>query len=231
MKIGIFTDAHYSSRLLTGGGRQNSRSLEKIKQAYAFFEKEGCDLVICLGDLTDADDTHEKEVENLRRIAAVIHGSPLATVCVRGNHDAFTFTEEEFYTLLGGCRPEPIEAEGKTLLFTDACCFKSGRRYLPGDTDWTDCFCPDTEELQAQLAAAAGDVYLFLHQNLDPDIRGDHRPGNADAVNAMLRENGRVKAVFQGHYHLGNKSEHDGIRYVTFFAMCENENAFFTEEL
>ena len=26
-------------------------------------------------------------------------------------------------------------------------------------------------------------------------------------------------------------SEHDGIRYVTFFAMCENEDAFFTEEL
>ena len=231
MKIGIFTDAHYSSKTLTCGNRYNSRSLEKIRQAYAFFEKEGCNLVVCLGDLTDTDDTHEKEAENLREIAAVIHGSPLPTVCVMGNHDAFAFTQEEFYALLGGCRPEAVKADGKTLLFADACYFKDGRRYGPGDTDWTDTFCPHTQELQAQLAAAGGDVYLFLHQNLDPDIRSDHRLYNAGDINAMLRENGRVKAVFQGHYHAGGESVHGGIRYVTFPALCENENVFFVREL
>ena len=231
MKLGIFTDAHYASKDPAGRERSNSLSLEKIRQAYAFFEKETCDLVICLGDLTDADESHEKEEENLRAIAAVIQASPLRTVCVMGNHDAFTFTEDEFYSLLGGCRPETIRAEGKTLLFTDACYFKSGLRYQPGDSDWTDCFCPHTEELQAQLSAAEGDVYLFLHQNLDPDICSTHRPYNADAVNAMLWENGRVKAVYQGHYHLGGKSEHGGIRYVTFPSLRDNEAAFFIEEL
>ena len=72
MKLGIFTDSHYSSQEITCGNRYNSRSLEKIKQAYCYFEEEKCDLVICLGDLTDKESTHEKEVENLSKIAQLI---------------------------------------------------------------------------------------------------------------------------------------------------------------
>lgn len=230
MKVGVFTDPHYSSREFTCGNRYNSRSLEKIRQAYAFFEKEACDLVICLGDLSDTDDSHEKELENLRAVAAVICGSRLRTVCVMGNHDAFAFTQEEFYTVLDGCRPEPVTVDGKTILFADACYFRSGARYMPGDTDWTDTFCPHTEELKAQLAAAQGEVCLCLHQNVDPDIRSDHRLYNAGAIHEMLRCSGKVKAVWQGHYHPGGQSEHDGIRYRTFPAMCENEDAVFVEE-
>lgn len=59
MKLGIFTDSHYSSHEITCEKRYNSRSLEKIKEAYALFEKEKCDLAICLGDLTDKEDTLE----------------------------------------------------------------------------------------------------------------------------------------------------------------------------
>ena len=33
MKLGIFTDSHYSSQEVTCGNRYNSRSLEKIRKA------------------------------------------------------------------------------------------------------------------------------------------------------------------------------------------------------
>ena len=71
MKLGMFTDPHYSSAEVTCGVRYNSRSLEKIKKAYEDFEKENCDLVICLGDLIDHEDSHERVVENLKAVAGV----------------------------------------------------------------------------------------------------------------------------------------------------------------
>lgn len=231
MKIGIFTDSHYSSQEITCGKRYNSRSLEKIKQAYRFFEEKQCDLVVCLGDLTDRELSHDKEIENLRSAANVIRSSSLCSVCLMGNHDAFSFTQTEFYEILGYEPQNSMEINGKTLLFMDTCYFKSGTHYMPGDSDWTDTFYPHAADLKKQLAAAPGDVYIFVHQNLDPAVRKDHRLYNADEINAILYDSKKVKKVFQGHYHPGNRSIHNGMEYLTFPAMCETEKAYFVEEI
>lgn len=227
MKIGIFTDFHYSSREITCGKRYNSRSLEKIKQAYAVFEAEKCELVICLGDLIDKEASHEKEVENLKEVAKIIKGSPIKTVCLMGNHDAFAFTETEFHEIIGDCKPKTVKAEGKTLLFLDACYFKNGNHYLPGDTDWKDTFYPHIEVLKTQIDEATGIVYLFMHKNVDPNVREDHRLYNFHEINRILQESKKVKAVYQGHYHLGMESKHGNMEYFTFPAMCENEDAYY----
>ena len=231
MKIGIFTDAHYSSQKVTCGSRYNSLSLKKISEACRYFVREKCDLVVCLGDLTDTEDTHEKEAENLREIAKLLRETPVKTVCLMGNHDAFAFEEEEFYSILDGCRPEDLTENGRTLLFLDACWYKSGQRYAPGGTDWTDTFYPHTQALKEKLACAAGDIYISLHQNLDPAVREDHRLYNAQEINSLLQADGRVRAVYQGHFHPGSSTVSGGIRYKTFPAMCENEGAYFIEEL
>ena len=133
MKIGIFTDSHYSSQEITCGNRYNSKSLEKIKLAYDVFEIENCELVICLGDLIDREASHEKEITNLKKVARIINESSIKTICLMGNHDAFAFTEAEFYEILEDCKPENIIAEDKTLLFLDACvllCRDAGKKKL-----------------------------------------------------------------------------------------------------
>ena len=231
MKIGMFTDPHYSSAEVTCGVRYNSRSLEKIKKAYEYFEKENCDLVICLGDLIDHEDSHGLVVENLKAVSEVINSFPMPSVCLMGNHDAFTMTPEEFYSVLGQPEPGVIEKEGKTLVFLDACHSKTGAHYVPGDVDWTDTFYPHTEKLKALLENAKGEVFVFLHQNVDPDIRENHRLFNTGEMNAIFAASGKVKTVYQGHYHSGNRSVHNGISYVTFPAMCENTDAVFIEEI
>ena len=71
MKLGIFTDPHYSSAELTCGRRYNSRSLAKIQAALARFAAERFDLVVCLGDLIDREPTHEAEATNLAALARV----------------------------------------------------------------------------------------------------------------------------------------------------------------
>ena len=123
MKIGLYSDPHYSSHELTGGNRYNNRSLDKMKAAYADFEAAGCDLIVCLGDLTDTEDTREREEQNMEQIAALFAACPIPTVCVMGNHDAYVFEPEDFYALLGGCEPLDWIAEGKTLMFLSATFF------------------------------------------------------------------------------------------------------------
>ncbi|MBQ1224072.1 MAG: hypothetical protein IIX84_07285, partial [Oscillospiraceae bacterium] len=77
----------------------------------------------------------------------------------------------------------------------------------------------------------AGDVYIFMHQNIDPAIHESHRLYNTDEMNRIIRESGKVKAVFQGHYHAGAQNVYDGIKYIAFPAMCENDDARFVVEL
>ena len=231
MRIGFFTDSHYSSRELTCKVRRNSLSLEKIREAYRYFEDQRCDLVICLGDLTDREDTHEEERARVLQAAEVISASRIPTVCVMGNHDGFCFSPEEFYGLLGGCRPVDFTVEGKTFLFLDACYFENGIHYGPGPSDWKNTYYPHCGRLKEALDRAEGEVYVFLHQNLDPEINDAHRVNNAPQIRQILEESGKVKTVYQGHYHKGNRCLHKGIRYVTFPAMCENENARFAEEI
>ena len=232
MRLGIYADPHYSSREVTCGKRRNSMSLEKIRDACRFFERENCDLAVCLGDLIDSEDDHEREIENLGKVAGVIGSCAVPTVCLMGNHDAFAFTEEEFYGILGaGRKPSERVSGGVRLVFLDACYFSSGARYMPGDSDWTDAYFPFEEELRRAVAASEEDIYVFSHQNLDPAAEKRHLISNADRINEILAGCGKVRAVYQGHYHPGIVSVRDGIRYVTFPAMCENENAFFIEDV
>ena len=233
MKLGIFADPHYSSALLTCGRRYNSRSLAKIDAALAHFAAERCDLVVCLGDLIDREDSHALEVQNLRAVAAVLDAKDIPICVLRGNHDGFCFTEAEFYAVLGeSYRPADLTWGEKTLLFLDACFTSDGKPYHPeGSHDWTDTFLPDTDGLRARLAAVPGEAIVLMHQNIDPDIREDHRLKNAAEVRKILEESGKVKRVLQGHYHPGTENTHNGILYRAFPAMCERDDAVFVLEI
>ena len=233
MKIGLLTDPHYSSAELTCGRRYNSRSLEKIKKAFAHFAAENCEMVIMLGDETDREPTHEQEADNLCKIAEVIEYHGIETICLMGNHDAAVLETEHFYDCVGQQhRPRLITRGGVNLLFLDACYLHTGEHYSPRIfCDWTDTFNPHTEQLRETLAALTGNTYVFMHQNIDPNVRADHRLSNDEEIRRILEESGKVRAVYQGHYHPGCRSEHHGICYITLPAMCENEDAFETAEL
>ena len=231
MKLGIFSDSHYSSQAVTCGNRYNSQSLRKIKEAYNHFQKENCDLIVCLGDLIDHEDKKEKVIENLKAVAEIIRNVPIPSVCLMGNHDAFALEVETFYQILGTSQPEEMVKDGCRLLFLDACYLKSGRHYQPGDDDWKDTYYPFEEQLREKLRDAKEKCYVFLHQNIDPAIPESQRLWNDETVFNCINESGVVKAVFQGHYHTGCRSEYAGVPYIAPPAMCENEDAYFVYEL
>ncbi|MBQ3202539.1 MAG: metallophosphoesterase [Clostridia bacterium] len=221
MKIGLFSDPHYSSQELTGGNRRNNLSLGKMRAALEYFEAEKCDRVICLGDLTDTEDTKEKEIANMRQIAALFSEFSMPITVLMGNHDAYVFTAAEFYALLGGCEPTDLHENGVHLLFLDTNYTADGVRYTPHGFRWDDVGLPDPDGLRIKLENLDGDVYIFLHQNIDPAIpAADHRLANADEVCRIIEQSGKVKAVYQGHFHWGNRSSRNGVDYITLPAMA-----------
>jgi len=230
MRLGVFTDSHYSSRELTCKRRRNSASLVKIEEALHYFQAADCDAVICLGDLIDSETDHAKEVENLRAVVRVMQRADLVPCfCLMGNHDAFRFTEEEFYGILGNLsRPSDFFGEGKRFIFLDTCYHRDGTHYGPGRSDWTDSFYPHVARLQEKLRTAQEqEIFLFLHQNLDPTVESRHIVSNAEEIRAVLEASGKKITVFQGHYHPGKETEYRGVRYITYPAMCESEECWF----
>jgi len=227
MKLGIFTDSHYSSHEVTCYNRYNSQSLRKIQEAYKYFKEQKCDLIICLGDLIDHEDTEEMVISRVSEIAPIVRECSIPTVCLLGNHDAYSIDENKFYSILGLEAPCDMECDGRLLVFMDNNYFASGEHYSVGKCLWTDTFYPFEQELKAKISAFDGDVYLFMHQNIDPAAEYRHRLHNADSLFEFINGCGKVKAVFQGHYHPGCRSEHNGVKYITLPAMCENEGAYF----
>jgi hypothetical protein len=218
--------------------------LRKIEEAYEYFESNGCDLVICLGDLIDTEDTVEKEIENLSLISDIIKKSPLRTISLMGNHDAFTVSADDFYSILKGCEPEDITIDNKNLLFLDNCHHKDGTHYTPKGGDYRDTYYPFTDELKEKLESLSGDTYLFMHQPIDPLPWTNYKEHeerlkvcecgpefwdecsviNAQEVSDIVEKSGKVKAVYQGHFHFGKNEVHNGVKYITIPSMAEYEN-------
>ena len=244
MKIGIFADSHYSSYELTCKFRRNNQSLKKIKEAYDYFVSQNCEMVICLGDLIDYERSSAEVLENLKEIAKLVASYSVKTVAIMGNHDAFTISVDDFYSILKGCEPEDIMVDGKNLLFLDNCHHKDGTHYTTKGGDYRDTYYPFADELKNKLDTLSGDTYIFMHQPIDPLPWTDYKEHeerlkvcecgpefwdecsvvNAQEISDIVEKSGKVKAVYQGHFHFGKREEHNGVKYITVPSMAEYDN-------
>ena len=238
MKLGLFTDPHYCDQEVTCRTRRPVLSYGKIREAMEVFVREGVDFVLCLGDIIDKCDDPKTNLEKTREIAALIHSYALPFYSLMGNHDANVFTRQEFNALVNGSPvlpPVSITVSGKELILLDANYNDDGSSYAPGEVNWKNTYIPE-EQLRSRMQKLndpnVTEAYVFLHQNLDPEVQKDHIVRNAETVREMIRASGKVKAVFQGHYHKGHEAVIDGIPYHTLPAMCEGEeNRFMIIEL
>lgn len=229
MKIGLFTDSHYSDKETACTTRRPSLSYGKIKAAMEAFAEAKCDLVLCLGDLVDCCDTIEEDRARIDELNTLIQAFRLPFYCLMGNHDYQNFDRDEFARHV----PYPpffLRFGDLTLIFPDANYMDDGTAegviYRKDALDWTNAYLPEDQcEKLRQVLEEKDTVraYVFLHQNLDPAVENHHIIRNAEKIRTILRESGKVRGVFQGHYHPGHESVIDGIPYLTLAAMCEGE--------
>lgn len=227
MKIGIFTDSHYATDSAHEAG------YARLKGALDAFSAAECTLAVFLGDLTDKESSHEKEIESLRALRALFESYAFPIYVMFGNHDIVNFSKEEFYEILGEHhRPKNGDFAGRNLFFLDTCCFKDGSDYQRGNGNWQQIYFPHLDALRKNLSENKNlPTFIFTHFPLDPDATPWRRVHNADPIMRILEEGKNVQAVFQGHDHRRIESEIGGIRYATYLALLDTEDAFYIEEI
>ncbi len=223
--IGLLTDIHYADKA-PAGSRYYQESLNKIDEAIKHFQKVKPDFVVELGDLVDAASSVDVELGYLKTIDAKFQKTCKERHYVLGNHCVDTLTKQEF---LGAVKQEKsyysFDRNGFHFIILDACFRKDGTPYQRKNFEWTDTNIPKTELdwLEKDLKKNSLPTVIFAHQRLD--VTNSHGVKNSPTVRKILESSGNVLVVMQGHNHLNNLTEINGIHYCTHAAMIEGSGA------
>jgi len=232
VSIGLVADAHvagadYSSRYC-------SHSLDKLAVATKTFIDRGVDFIVNLGDLLDQVDGDPTDpAENLAAAANIVRRFDGPHHFVLGNHDLDCLPKPDLLAQSGAVGPGPryaFDHGGFRFVVLDTNCFEDGSGYTPENMpeDWGEAWLGEGQLawLASELARAGDTPTLALtHAELDHRITksGVNKHAVKDSAHArrIIAEAGNVRAVLQGHCHVGRFAEHDGIPYLTLKAMCE----------
>jgi predicted phosphodiesterase len=225
MRFGIFTDTHYSA-VKEIGTRRPSRSIDKFRIMIEELRKNRVPNLICLGDIinTTAGDK-EENIINYIAFADIIAQNNMTMFLVLGNHDMEAMTNQEFSSLSPNIKIAPFvyESNDRMLVFLDANYNIDGSAYSVGANDWKVSYVPplQIDMLENALSNTDKEAVIFIHQNLDDRPGDPHIVKNAAQVRKVLEHSGKVRQVYQGHYHRGCHNIQNGIEYITLKAMCE----------
>ena len=228
IKVGIFTDPHTSLDVVSGKTRRPSLSIGKIKRIMDIFKAEGVEYVLCLGDTADGCGGVEQAAEMVKIVMDLIRSYGIPVHAIIGNHDCDNFPKDKFCEIAQVApSPSTIRVGDSLLVFLDANFYDDGSAYEPGHAFWTNSYItPDQFDFFADAwqNTDAEDVYVFMHQNVDPEVEYRHIVRNHEQVRAELAKCPKLRGVYQGHYHWGHETVIDGIPYHTLPALCEEEN-------
>lgn len=228
IKVGIFTDPHCSLNVISTRTRRPSLSIGKIKRIMDIFKAEGVEQVLCLGDLADGCGGEEQTAEMVKIMVDIVRSYGIPFYSLLGNHDCENFIKEKNYEI--ACMDAPpylIRLGDSLLVFLDANFYDDGSTYAPGHSLWTNSYIPEDQlafYADAWKNTDAESVYVFMHQNADPEVEQRHIIRNHEQVRAELAKCPKLKGVYQGHYHWGHETVIDGVPYHTLPALCEGEN-------
>ena len=221
LRIGLITDLHYADKA-PSGARHYRQSIPKLRDAVAEFRRKKPALVVELGDLIDAAPDVETEIAYLKTIERELDALPCDRHYVLGNHCVSTLKKEEFFENSKATSPHYAFDAGEThCVVLDACFRKDLTPYGRNNFAWNDSNVPPKQLawLKNDLSKTKKKTLLFVHQRLD--VPPPYGVGNAAAVRKVLEDAGNVVAVFQGHNHVNDHREINGIHYVAVNAMVD----------
>lgn len=228
IRFGIVTDAHYAD-CQAREGRPFRESLAKMEECVAVMNRERVDFLIELGDFKDQDEVpvEARTLAYLRRIESAFGRFLGPRYHVLGNHDHDSLAKEQFLNAVEntgipkGWSFYGFDVRGVRFLVLDANFDAKGAPYDHGRFAWADTNIPahEIDWLRSELVASSKPVVVFIHQQLDG--AGDYYVKNAVKVRSILKQSGKVLAVFQGHRHEGAYSRIGGIHYYTLKGMIE----------
>jgi len=188
--------------------------------------------LIELGDLKDVSNPVSEcltleYIETIEKIFAKFNGPRYH---VLGNHDMDCISKEQFlsHTENTGIPKNKkfysFEKNGLHFIVLDANYTSKGLDYKRVNFEWSDTNIPQIEIdwLKKDLLSTKKAVIVYTHQLLDGN-NGPHVINNASIIRQMLKNSGKVLAVFQGHMHKGRYRKINKIHYYTLKAMVSGE--------
>lgn len=221
LRVGLVTDLHYADKA-PAGTRHYREAIPKFEECIDRFNGENLDLAIELGDFIDAAEEVEVELGYLDAIEKVFAEFRGDRHYVLGNHCVWTLTKEQFRDHSGArATYYSFDKNGVHFVVLDACYRADGVSYENKNYEWTDTEIPleEREWLREDLSRTDLPTLVFTHQRID--VANHYGVKSGEEVRDILRESGKVCAVFQGHNHLNEHREIEGIHYVTLAAAIE----------
>lgn len=221
MRVGLVTDLHYADKD-PAGTRHYREAIPKFEECIDRFNGDKVDLAIELGDFIDAAEEAAVELGYLKTLDKVFARFRGDRHYVLGNHCVWTLTKEQFRDNSEARGTYySFDREGVHFVILDACYRADGVPYENKNYEWTDTEIPPEERewLKEDLSRTDLPTLVFTHQRID--VSNHYGVKSGEAVRGVLRESGKVRAVFQGHNHINEHREIEGIHYVTLAAAIE----------
>lgn len=228
--FGIVTDIHFAE-IPDNGNRTYTQSLLKLRECVDTMNKYKVDFLIELGDFKDMSQPadEQKTLGYLKQVEDVFSTFNGPRYHVLGNHDEDAISKAQFLSVAHNSGISHKESYysynsgGFHFVVLDANYDSTGKDFDHGHFDWGDPNIPEKELdwLTEDLAKTNDLVIVFIHQLLDGER--PYQVKNAQQVRSVLEDSGKVKCVFQGHYHEGNSSERNSIQYYTLRSLIEGQ--------
>jgi len=230
LKFGLVTDTHYADRE-PGGTRFYRQSDGKLQEAVELMNQEKVDFMIHLGDFKDQDPepVEAKTIEYTRHLEEVFSQFAGPRYHVIGNHDVDSISKQQFQEIVENTNIDQTKTyysfdHGNFhFVVLDANFRPDGIAYDKGNFKWDEALINEAQLtwLQQDLNNTKKPTIVFCHQLLDAEVSSAHVVKNATEVQQVLKDSGKVLAVFQGHIHDEVHHVTDGIHYYTLHAMVE----------
>ena len=237
LRVGIFTDLHANDVNSIPEGKIMTEYPQRLTACIKAMNAWPADLMIELGDFVNGNFIVGAPLGNPARIPGILdkaeaiyaqfHGP---RYYVLGNHDVYDLSKAEFLAHTGATKTyESFDAGAYHFVILDAQYDKKGKDL--GHAFWVvQGNVPQFELdwLKQDLAKTDKPTIVCVHQRLDVDfnmLSGGPEIRDNKAVQKVLEESGKVIAVFQGHEHRNAHTVINGIHYITFDQLCDEDGS------
>lgn len=237
LHVGIFTDLHAHDTDSPAEHKVMTDYAERLQACVDAMNAWPADLVIELGDFVNGNFVMGAPIGDPARIPgilaqadAIYSGLDAPRYYVLGNHDVYDLSKDEFIAGSGAdATYESFDRGAYHFVILDAQYNKKGADL--SHAGWVvqgNIPAPELDWLKQDLAATDKPTIVCVHQRLDVDydlLSGGPEILDNAAVKQVLVDSGVVIAVFQGHDHENAHSLIDGIHYVEFDQLADEEES------
>jgi alkaline phosphatase len=224
VRIGFVSDIHYQ---LMGPSESQARVFAFAKAMQSWQP----DFVVQNGDLVHGLYSVEQQLADFATAESLLSLSGVPVYRVLGNHDLKPDPYLVYDALYGREGTPYYSFDQGDFHFVVLCAAYDTLGYV---SDWAKGFVPPAERqwLIADLNDTDKYTVVFIHHNLenstwmDPSVYGVY---GRQEIRDILRDSGKVIAVFQGHRHITHLWVRDGIGYFALENAGFYENCIYAE--